>query len=203
MHLERQPHIVGEDLGLTCAGIATAGLVKRTAKIGKPGITKLPLADRVDEIMWLGHQIAETSLLTTDEMRATGAPYRRPDLVVIEAPDVSRGYGGLVERIQLYHDVVSRLAQVRIPFAIVPSPVLKGYATGNGGIDKKKARVMAAVAELWPEYGKVNDDESDAIVLAAMGLDLLTGQRRVPDKQALAWLNRSSVQWPTDLRWVA
>jgi hypothetical protein len=193
------PHVVGKDLGLTCTGLATAGRVMRTAKIGMKGLTLLPLAGRVVEIVWLGHQIAEASLLTTEELHVTGALYRRPDLVMLEAPDVSRGYGGLVERIQLYHETLRRLIDIDVPFATVPSPVLKGYSTGNGGVDKKKRRVMAAVAELWPEYGKVNDDESDAIVLAAMGLDRLAGIRRVPDAQAEKWLNHGSIQWPASL----
>ena len=183
-----QPHVVGLDTGLTCTGLATAGRTTRTAKIGQKGVTILPLAERTRAIIRLGANIVDQCC----------EPTCRPDLVVMEAPETSRAFGGLIERIQLYHEIARSLLDMRIPFAIVPSAILKGYATGNGGVDPKKKRVMAAVAELWPEYGKVkvNDDESDAIVLAAMGLDWLTGQRRVPAEQCAKWLHHKSNQWP-------
>lgn len=198
-----QTHVVGLDTGLTCTGLATAGRVMRTARIGQKGVTLLPLRLRTKAIVDIGANVVNRCHLTRDEAPDVIHWQRRPDLVVMEAPDTSSAFGGLVERIQLYHEIARSLLALCIPFAIVPSAILKGYATGNGGVDPKKKRVMTAVAELWPEYGKVNDDESDAIVLAAMGHDWLTGQRRVPDAQALGWLNRTSVQWPTDVRRVS
>lgn len=201
----KQPHVVGLDLSLTSTGIATAGRVTRTARVGQDGVTRLPLADRTRAICDLGRLICFHAHLLPEEAGA-GAHFDeyRPDLVMIEAPDVSRSSGGLVERIQLYHEVVRLLVLNQILFGTVTSPVLKGYATGNGGMDKGKKRVLAAVAEQWPEYGKVNNDEADAIVLAAMGRDWLTGQRRVPDGQSASWLHRPSTQWPTGVTpWVA
>lgn len=194
------PHVVGLDTGLTCTGLATAGRVMRTARIGRKGVTLLPLADRVEAIMDLGKAILDQAPLTPDEV-AHGCPnaWRRPHLVMLEAPDTSSAFGGLVERIQLFHEVTRFLVAARIPFATVPSAILKGYASGNGGVDPRKKRVMAAVRELWPEYGVLNDDESDAVVLAAMGLDKLTGQRRVSDARSADWLARPSIQWPADL----
>lgn len=199
----RQPHVVGLDTGLVCTGLATAGRTMRTAKIGQAGVTKLPLGQRTKAIVGLGAAIVNQCYLSSDEMPDVLDPWRRPDLVVMEAPDVSNSFGGLVERIQLYHEIARRLVEIQVPFATVPSPILKGYATGNGGVDRGKKRVMAAVMETWPEYGKVNDDQADGGVLAAMGLDWLTGQRRVPDTQALDWLHRPSIQWPTGVRWVS
>ncbi len=196
------PHVAGLDLGLTSSGLATAGRYARTTRIGQKGITLLPLRERVEAIKALGRSIVARIHLT--DMEAPGGASfdeYRPDLVLIEAPDTSSRYGGLVERIQLYHEVARLLVDNRIPFGIVPSPILKGYATGNGGVDKGKKRVMAAVHELWPEYGEVNDDEADAIVLAAMAKDRLTGLRRVSAAQSLGWLGRPSIQWPTDTKW--
>lgn len=197
-----QPHVAGLDTGLTCTGLATAGRTARTAKIGQKGVTILPLHLRTKAIVDIGANVVNQCYLSRDEAPDVPDRWRRPDLVVMEAPETSRAFGGLIERIQLYHEIARSLLALCVPFAIVPSAVLKGYATGNGGVDPKKKRVMAAVAELWPEYGKVNDDESDAIVLAAMGLDWLTGQRQVPDVQA-AWLHRTSIQWPTRIGQVA
>lgn len=194
--------MVGLDTGLTCTGFATAGRTARTAKIGQKGVTILPLHLRTEAIVDIGANITNQCYLSHEEAPDVPNRWRRPDLVVMEAPETSRAFGGLIERIQLYHEIARTLLDRRIPFAIVPSAVLKGYATGNGGVDPKKKRVMAAVAELWPEYGKVNDDESDAIVLAAMGLDWLTGQRRVPDERSADWLRRPSVQWPPNAGWV-
>lgn len=201
----RQPHVVGLDTGLACTGLATAGRTMRTAKIGQAGVTKLPLAQRTEAIVDLGAAIIRQCYLSASEAPDMSDWCREPDLVVMEAPDVSRRYGGLVERVQLYHEICRSLADRGVPYAIVPSPVLKGYATGNGGVDKKKARVKAAVAELWPEYGKlgeINDDQADGGVLAGMGLDWLTGQRRVPEAQSVKWLHHKSNQWPLDVRWV-
>lgn len=197
-----QPHVVGLDTGLTCTGLATAGRTVRTARIGQKGVTLLPLHLRTKAIVDIGANITNQCYLSHEEAPDVPNRWRRPDLVVMEAPETSRAFGGLIERIQLYHEIARALVGARIPFAIVPSAVLKGYGTGNGGVDQGKRRVMAAVAELWPEYGKVNDDESDAIVLAAMGLDWLTGQRRVSDVRALDWLYRPSIQWPAEIpRW--
>lgn len=194
------PHVVGIDIGLTCTGVATAGRVMRTTRIGKQGVTLLPLPTRVEAIMDLGAAILHHTYLSPDEAPPrTPVAWRRPWLVVMEAPDTSNAFGGLTERIQLYHEVTRALVDRHVPLAILPPAILKGYATGNGGVDRGKKRVMAAVREAWPEYGKVNDDEADAAVLAAMGLDKLTGQRRVSDAQSDAWLNRPSVQWPTHI----
>jgi hypothetical protein len=186
---------------LTCTGLATAGLTARTARIGRKGVTLLPLAARTWVIVNLGSEIVRRCHLFDDGVLNPSSEGCKPDLVMMEAPETSRAFGGLIERIQLYHEIARSLVDLGIPFATVPSAILKGYATGNGGVDPRKKRVMAAVAELWPEYGKVNDDESDAIALAAMGLDWLTGQRRVPDAQSADWLYRPSIQWSTDVRW--
>lgn len=150
--------------------------------------------------MDLGDAILDQAHLTADEAPSRHPrAWRRPHLVMLEAPDTSSAFGGLVERIQLFHEVTRSLVASRIPFATVPSAILKGYATGNGGVDPRKKRVMAAVRELWPEYGVLNDDESDGAVLAAMGLDRLTGLRRVSDDRSADWLARTSIQWPAVL----
>ena len=194
------PHVVGLDTGLTCTGLATAGRVMRTARIGRKGVTQLPLADRVEAIMGLGEAIVDQAHLTPDEAPPRHpVAWRRPHLVMLEAPETSSAFGGLVERIQLFHEITRSLIAMRVPFATVPSAILKGYATGNGGVDPRKKRVMAAVRVLWPEYGVLNDDESDAVVLAAMGLDKLAGLHRVPDARSADWLARTSIQWPADL----
>ena len=194
------PHVVGLDTGLTCTGLATAGRVMRTARIGRKGVTLLPLAARVEAIVDLGAAVIDRAYLTRDEAPLRHpAAWRRPHLVMLEAPDTSSAFGGLIERIQLFHEITRALIATGVPFATVPSAILKGYATDNGGVDPRKKRVMAAVRELWPEYGVLNDDESDAAVLAAMGLDKLTGQRRVSDAQSADWLARTSIQWPAAL----
>jgi hypothetical protein len=201
MDLDSLPHVAGMDTGLTSSGVATAGLVMRAHALGQKGVTLLPLAERTDAIIRLGAQVVDLALLRPDEGGLK--PSRYPDLVVIEAPDVSRSYGGLVERVQLIHEIQRTLLELGIPWATVTSAALKGYATGNGGVDPKKKRVIAAVEQLWPEYGEVNDDKADGAVLAAMGLDWLTGVRRVPDEQAAKWLRHKSGQWPADVRWTA
>lgn len=189
--MHQLPHVVGLDLSLTRTGIATAGADTRHAHVGQDGITTLPLHKRTDAIVWLGEQI-ELEWLWGGEW---------PDLVMIEAPDVSRGYGGLVERVSLYHEVCSRLIKHEIPFGTVPSPVLKGYATGNGGHAGGKKRIIDAVKEVWPEYGtEIKSDEADAIILANMGLHRLVGRGRVDGERETKWLLHASNLWPSELR---
>jgi hypothetical protein len=204
------PHVVGIDTGLTCTGAATAGRTVRTTRIGQVGVTKLPLMERVGTVISLGAAVLDWAYLNwvhltpEDEVMAP-VGWRRPDLVMMEAPDTSNAFGGLVERIQLFHETARALVKVRVPLAVVPPAVLKGYATGNGGHQGGKKRIIAAVNELWPEYGKVNDDEADGAVLAAMGMDKLTGLRRVPAAQSAEWMDlprkngHPPVRWPANL----
>ena len=50
---------------------------------------------------------------------------------------------------------------------VVPPKTRAKYATGNGGADKRA--VLAAVRAAYPQFTIRNDNEADAVVLAAIG----------------------------------
>lgn len=204
------PHVVGLDLSLTASGIGWAGLHTGAARHGRPGVTALPLPQKIAAITALGVRVEH---LAWNPCHPDGsdvwAIQRKPTLVVLEAPDVSSSHGGLVERLWLHYDVVQRLVVAGVPVAELPSGLLKGYATGTGdsrkidGVDAKK-RVKAAVLEHWPEYNQsrvawsaraLDDNESDAATLAQAGLEWLTGGGRVSGTHS-AYLRRPTARWP-------
>jgi len=204
------PLVGGLDLSLTASGIAWAGLYTGATKIGREGISTLPLPRRIEAIKVLGMRIVDTvcSPQHPDGSTAWG-PGRVPTLVVLEAPDVSRPYGGLVERLWLHYEVVRGLNGMGIPLAHLPSGLVKGYGTGNGGsgvvdgLDAKK-RMVAAVLANWPDYDRsrrtwssraLDHNESEAATLAQAGLHWLSGAGSVPDTH-LAYLRRPTAQWP-------
>jgi hypothetical protein len=205
-------YVAGFDLSLTRSGVAHAGDRSGSATLGREGITKLPLSQRFHTIKTMATDlvILGTSpdiLGISPTMWTERVPdYRAremPALAVIEAPDTSHSYGGLPERLYMYGCVLESLSAMGIPIATIPSPILKGYATGNGGHKGGKLRIKEGAAENWPEYfadrRKVTHDEVDAIVLARMGWDWLSGQSRVPAEQRAKWLARAGTDWPAEL----
>lgn len=208
------PYVVGLDLSLTKTGIGWAGLHTGAVRHGREGVTTLPLPQKLDAIDTLAEHILD---LCWNPRHPDGsrvwASERQPALVVLEAPDVSSSHGGLVERLWLHHDVLKGLHGGGVPIAELPSGLLKGYATGTGstrtvdGVDHK-TRVKNAVMQYWPEYHAVrlqwsarplDDNESDAAVLAQAGLEWLTGGGRVPGTHS-AYLRRSTARWPEAAR---
>lgn len=199
-------YTVGIDTSLTASGVACLGSRVGAVTIGRSGITRLPLAARMRAVDELAASLVE---------RATGrwpggAPAPRwasrpplPLLALLEAPDTSGSYGGLVERVYLVCRTTELLDAMGVPVGWVPSPILKGYCIGKGGgkidgVPAKKA-VKTKTAELWPENEIKDDNQADATVLAAMALDMLGHERRVPDEQADNWLFRSAIEWPTSI----
>lgn len=204
------PLVGGLDLSLTASGIAWAGLYTGAAKLGREGITVLRLPQKIDAIRTLGMRIvAQVCTPHHPDGSPAWGPGRIPALVVIEAPDVSRSYGGLVERLWLHYEVVRGLEALGVPLAQLPSGLVKGYGTGSGGsgvvggLDAKK-RMVAAVLANWPEYDRsrrtwssraLDHNESEAATLAQAGLHWLTGAGVVPASH-YAYVQRPTAQWP-------
>ncbi|WP_211355193.1 hypothetical protein [Blastococcus colisei] len=91
-------------------------------------------------------------------------------LVVVEGLAYSRTTGKAAERAGLWHLVVERLDGV-VPWAQVPPTARAKYATGKG--NAAKDAVLAAVVRRFPDVEVTGNDQADALVLAAMGLDHL------------------------------
>jgi Holliday junction resolvasome RuvABC endonuclease subunit len=152
-------NVVGLDLSLTASGIAsTRGWC---TVVGRAGLTvaATPLAERLAGMRALKQQLLDT----------IGAP----DLVCIETPALSRARGGVFERGWLWFEVATVLELDRDVAVVGVDPgQLKLYATGRGGASK--GEVLVAVTKRWPQFETGGDDNlADAVVLAAIGADLL------------------------------
>lgn len=171
------PLVVGLDLSLASTGIAhatTAGIVTDTilSKGMGTGIIRL-------------RNIART---VRDHTRTA-------DLVVLEGPSYGSKDAGFHERAGLHWMVLERLHLDGRTVVQVAPAVLKKYATGKGshpGLGK--GPMIDAASRRYPnvEHGGDNN-QVDALWLAAMGLDHLTGQHTVPQAHRAVL---ASVPWP-------
>lgn len=178
------PRVLGLDLSLTGTGIA---------RIGGDGVELLTTVrpgarrghERIAYILDAIHEAQEHALL---------------DLVVIEGP--SYGNQGSGERQQGHHEraglwwlVAQSLYDFRYAYAVVSPAARAKYATGNGRAGK--AEVKAAVRERYGHLvtaGIRNDNEADALTLAAMGVDHLGG--RLVDVPAINRQALLRAAWP-------
>jgi crossover junction endodeoxyribonuclease RuvC len=100
---------------------------------------------------------------------------RLPDLVLVEGPSLG-SFGGQMthESAGNWHRIVARVFDLGIPVAEVSPPQVKQYATGSGSTQGKtkvtKEMVITAVNLRYGDVGAAihQDDEADALVLAAM-----------------------------------
>lgn len=154
------PLVLGIDVSLTATGLASS--LGECAVHGIPKVTTLALADR----------IAAVDKLTLRVIDAAHALMGPPALVVMEYPSVVRAAGGVVERAALWWQIAHAWTGTRVPVLAVTPGQLKQYATGKGGASKEA--VVEAVTRRYPRYETHGDNNAcDAIVLAAIGCDLL------------------------------
>ncbi|MFJ8538116.1 hypothetical protein [Streptomyces sp. NPDC093591] len=171
----RRPYrVAGIDVSLTGTGVAT---LAGTTLITSTGRRKDTIAQRRTRI----------KAIVDEVLLAVGVV----DLAVIEGPSHHSVGGSIWDRAGLWWRIVDRLCSQDIPIAVMPPMSRAKYATGNGG-SRKEAVLEAAQRR----YGAVldNDNEADALVLRAAGLDWL-GQplAEVPDGHRAAL---AGVQWP-------
>jgi crossover junction endodeoxyribonuclease RuvC len=93
------------------------------------------------------------------------------DLVLVEAPALSRTSGHAHDRSGLWWLVVARLTGAGLNVVEVQPGTVKTYAVGKGGgVGADKDAVLAAVVLRYQKLATVtSNDEADALVLAAMG----------------------------------
>lgn len=177
------PRVLGLDLSLSGTGIALLG-AEGVEFVGtvRPGKR-------------IGHERIEFILSAIDDVQR-GAEL---DLVVIEGPSYgNQGDGqrqrGHHERAGLWWLVSHSLYARGRSYAVVSPAARAKYATGNGR--SGKSVVTAAVRERYGHLAPVrNDNEADALVLGAMGVDHLGG--RVVDVPPV---NRDALRraaWPS------
>lgn len=94
-------------------------------------------------------------------------------LVLIESPAYTRQAGARHERSGLWW-MVARAAKARGCRVLECSPTARQrYAVGRAGSRVSKRDVIAAVTAMFPRVHVANDDEADALVLAALGARLV------------------------------
>ena len=115
------------------------------------------------------------------------------DLVVIEAPAYDSRTGHQHDRSGLWWRVVGHALDHQAAVVEVTTGGLKKYATGKGNAGKDT--VLLEVARRFPHVDVRNNNEADALILAAMGADWAgTPIVDMPKthRDALA-----KVEWPT------
>lgn len=134
---------VGIDLSLTATGVAYSD--GQCFEEGKPGVTSLSVADQIIHL----DNLARWAIKLAIDFR--------PDGVCIEGLDMSRPYGGLIERVVAWWKVVEALSWVpSLRIWVAQSPQVKMYATGKGSGDKKA--VLRAIQAHWPLFDVRNSD---------------------------------------------
>lgn len=95
-----------------------------------------------------------------------------PDLVVIEAPSFDSKSTSAHDRAGLWWKLYGRLTGAGIPVATVTPSQLKKYALGKGVGSKAQVieQVTRRLGHIWTDLAG-DDNQADAVVLCAMGLD--------------------------------
>ncbi len=151
--------IVGIDPSLTGTGIAIVDTDDRLVIEVKTHNTKGTRADTIPQRLdRLRRLVAD---IVTDAFHA--------DLVVIEVPAMSKANSGTSMLNGFWWMLVSALDAAGRRIATAQPTSLKKYATGKGNASKDT--VILAVARRFPHAYFTNNNEADALVLAAMGAD--------------------------------
>lgn len=143
--------VIGIDPSLTCTGIATAD--------GCESIETKPEQWQGNDLGRLLH-IAHSIYIAAHDADA--------ELAVLEDVAFSRNTGKASDRAGLHWLIRNLLHQAGIPVAIVKPNTRAKYATGKGNAGKDT--VLIEVVRRLP-IQVLNNNEADAAVLLAMGLD--------------------------------
>lgn len=109
-----------------------------------------------------------------------------PGLVVIEAPAFSKNNGMAHERAGLWWKLYEMAADWGVPPVVVKPNVRAKYATGKGNAGKDE--VLLAVSRRYADITVTDNNQADAVVLAAMGARLKGNpiERALPAAHLLA-----------------
>lgn len=161
------PTVIGIDPSLSATGVCVLNAVDNTAHVltvGTKGSLSDGLAARAKRLETL------TARLWHLATSAEGQVY-----AVIEgpAPGVSReAAGSRHDRSALWWDIVRMVRKTTGRWPLVLSPAtLKVYATGKGNAGKDA--VMASAIKRYLTFDIGNNNEADAVILAAAGARVL------------------------------
>lgn len=156
--------VVGLDLSLTSTGMAIFdnGLLTEVDNVKSKGKATDTLYDR-----YIRHDRLQQDILDFTLGYVGGLP----DLVVIESPSFGSIGGSAHDRSGLWWRVASGVMDWAVPVGMVAPTTRAKYATGSGATKDKKV-VVAHVIERYVNESTpriTNDDQADAVALAAMG----------------------------------
>lgn len=179
--------VIGLDLSLTATGFALI----EDATVTVRTITSKPRGDSLADRQARLHNLVADLLINH-------MPTGPVDLVVIEQPAFSRTTGHHHDRSGLWWLVVDAIwgwSESPLPVAEVSPTTLKKYATGRGNAGKDE--VLLAVARRFPDVDLRDNNQADALWLAAMGARRL-GQPvdDVPQHNQTAM---AAVRWPEEV----
>lgn len=177
--------VVGIDLSLTATGLAEYNLdtgLFQCETFGTKGKRSDTYAMRGDRISGMAEHIVNWAT----------AGERDPSLVVVEGPSYGSQNGSQHDRSGLWWLVVSELLARDIPVLVVPPRTRAKYATGNGnsGKDVVLAHVIEQYGDFMDECRIANDNEADAVAMAAMGARYL-GE---PQEESLPETNLAAME---------
>lgn len=185
--------VVGLDLSLTATG--GARIIRDFTQPGTPIVetTLHGTKATTDDVVARAHRL--TNMAAQIVSWCQGA-----DLVCIERPAYASNSGSVTDRAGLWWLVCARLVRgLQVPVVDIVNNHLKCYATGKGNASKD-----AVLAETVRRYGDLvphlaDNNEADALQLAALGWHHLTGHPLVdlPQTHTRAL---TAVTWPTTTR---
>ena len=183
-----QFHIVGIDPSLSATGICRI-------RPGTPNPVQIDLirSSRVPNAKY-PHTLARIRRLAGDVVRAARVDYEEGDILVVcmEGPIFGQANGQYHTRAGLWWLLYHLLE--KLGFIVIVEPTkLKKYATRKGNAPKDL--VFASIIRSFPQVGIVDNNEADAVGLAAMvsrelGFPMEPSVQRV-DPSAL-----EGVDWP-------
>lgn len=155
--------VVGIDPSLTATGVALlqveCGLCTVRTVHSRPIRSAVPA------------ELATIRRMNSIRDHVNSLPGTPPAMAVIEAPAFSKNNGMAHERAGLWWKLYELAAEVwQVPVIVVKPNVRAKYATGKGNAGKDE--VLLAVSRRYPDIAVTNNNEADAVVLAAMGARL-------------------------------
>lgn len=177
-------NVIGIDPSLTCLGIARID-------DGHTAVTRNRTKQNLGDLRDMSQRIR---FLVGTSLKFAGAHI---DLTVIESPYTPKhNAGAVLERAWLYGMLVDQFLQRGPVVAVAPMQRAK-YAAGTG--KAKKPEVLAAVRDAFPGIPLRDDNEADALALAAMGARHLGAPvDGTPTKAQLDAMD--AVRWPIERR---
>ena len=154
--------IIGIDPSLTATGIALIDtnypdhIHTETIRSAKTGNT-------------IPHRLTRFGTVA-DTLLDTIPTHPAPDHAIIEGPAYAAHGAGTWDRAGMWWNIARILHRLDIPTIEVPPATRCQYATGRGNADKDV--VMISTVRRYPTADITNNNEADALILAAIGARL-------------------------------